>query len=52
MISIREEDESYDSTDESMELIIEDTETSDYYVDNLGRLHDKVTGKFVKKRKE
>ena len=41
-----EEDEPYNEFDESMEVI-----TDDVYIDSKGRLHDKVTGKFVKKKK-
>ena len=36
-------EESYDATDESMEIIADNT-----YVDSRGRLHDKATGKFIK----
>ena len=40
-----DEEESYDATDESMELVVE----PETYVDSKGRLHDKSTGKYIKK---
>ena len=40
-----DEEESYDSTDESMELVVE----PETYTDSKGRVHDKATGKYIKK---